>query len=97
MSKSVAESLGIHPAKGTANWSSAPRSVQNARMTKIQKIEKDVKSLSPEELSEFRGWFLEFDASAWDAQLEADARSGRLDRLADEALAQHKRGESKAL
>jgi hypothetical protein len=66
-------------------------------MTKIQKIEKEVKSLSPKELAEFRDWFQEFDASAWDAQLEADARGGKLDRLADEALAEHGRGESKAL
>jgi len=66
-------------------------------MTKIQKIEKEVKSLSPKELAEFRDWFQEFDASAWDAQLEADTRSGKLDRLAEEALAEHGRGESKAL
>ena len=66
-------------------------------MTKIQKIEKEVKSLSPKELAEFRDWFREFDAEVWDAQLEADARAGRFDRLADEALEQHGRGESKVL
>jgi hypothetical protein len=66
-------------------------------MTKIQIIEKEVKSLNSEELAEFRDWFLEFDSEAWDDQIENDAHSGKLDRLAQEALEEHKRGESKAL
>jgi hypothetical protein len=66
-------------------------------MTKVQIIEKEVKSLSRKELAEFRDWFLEFDSEAWDAQIERDAHTGKLDRLAQEALEQHERGESKAL
>lgn len=66
-------------------------------MTKIQTIEKEVKSLSREELAKFRDWFQDFDAEAWDAQIEQDARAGKFDRLGDEALEQHKRGESKVL
>jgi len=42
--------------------------------------------LSKEELSEFRAWFGEFDAEAWDRQLEEDVAAGRLDFLAEEAL-----------
>jgi hypothetical protein len=42
--------------------------------------------LSPEELAEFRAWFLEFDAAAWDRQFEQDAAAGQLDGLAEEAL-----------
>ena len=34
----------------------------------------------------FRTWFAEFDASAWDRQMEDDVAAGRLDALADEAL-----------
>jgi hypothetical protein len=83
--------------KESTNWNFVLETAQNARMTKIQKIEKEVKSLSPKELTEFRDWFREFDAEVWDAQLEADARTGKLDRLADEALEQHGRGESKVL
>lgn len=66
-------------------------------MTKVQIIENEVKSLSKEELTEFRDWFLEFDSEAWDAQIERDAHSGRLDRFSQEALEQHERGESKPL
>ncbi|MEO7358836.1 MAG: hypothetical protein ABI120_00810 [Gemmatimonadaceae bacterium] len=43
-------------------------------MTKIQQLEYEVETLSAAELSEFRRWFLEFDAVAWDDQFKADAR-----------------------
>jgi hypothetical protein len=39
--------------------------------------------------------FFEFDAQAWDRQIEEDVREGRLDKLADEALAAHRAGKSK--
>lgn len=55
-------------------------------MSTIQEIEQAVVGLSPEELAEFRAWFLEFDAAAWDRKLEQDAAAGRLDALAEEAL-----------
>jgi hypothetical protein len=66
-------------------------------MTKVQKIEKDVRGLSPEELAEFRDWFLEFAWAAWDRQLENDVRAGKLDALADEALREHAAGKTKPL
>ena len=55
-------------------------------MTTIEEIEGAVRSLSPKELAAFRSWFAEFDADAWDRQIENDATSGRLDDLAAEAL-----------
>lgn len=55
-------------------------------MTPIDEITKAVQGLSPDELAAFRIWFLEFDHSLWDKQLEGDITSGRLDSLADEAL-----------
>jgi hypothetical protein len=58
-------------------------------MGNVEKLENDVKALSAEELAQFRKWFLEFDWVAWDAQLEQDVRAGRLDALADKALADH--------
>lgn len=66
-------------------------------MSKVQSIEKEVKSLSLKELAEFRDWFQEYDAKAWDTQIAQDARAGKFDRLAEEALEQHGRGESKPL
>jgi hypothetical protein len=55
-------------------------------MSKLEALEKNVSSLSAEELAEFRRWFAEFDAAAWDRQIERDAKVGKLDALADEAL-----------
>lgn len=66
-------------------------------MTHVEKIEREIASLSRTELTELRRWFAEFDAVAWDEQLEADAAAGKLDRLADEALAEHRGGGSRPL
>lgn len=66
-------------------------------MGTIQEIEKAVSSLSSEELSEFREWFFEFDARVWDRQFEADVAAGRLDALAEEALAEHRAGRTRPL
>jgi hypothetical protein len=55
-------------------------------MSTMKEIEHAVRSLSPEELAAFRAWFTSFDADAWDKQFEQDAKSGRLDQLAEEAL-----------
>ena len=55
-------------------------------MSAVKDIESAVARLSPKELEAFRAWFAEFDAQTWDAELEDDVSSGRLDTLADEAL-----------
>jgi hypothetical protein len=55
-------------------------------MSKVEAVEREIQSLSPSELAAFRKWFHEFDAAAWDRQIEEDVRAGKLDRLADEAL-----------
>jgi hypothetical protein len=48
-------------------------------------------------LAELRRWFAEFDAAAWDRQLEHDAASGKLDQLAAEAVADFRAGTPRAL
>ncbi len=63
-------------------------------MPKVQALEKRISALSAEELAEFRQWFAEFDAAAWDRQLERDLKAGKLDALADEALRDHAAGKS---
>jgi hypothetical protein len=49
------------------------------------------------DLDEFRAWFAQFDAEAWDREFERDAKSGKLDRLADKALADLVQGRCSAL
>ena len=55
-------------------------------MSKIERIERDVQALKPDELAAFRKWFQAFDGAAWDRQIEDNVRDGKLDALADTAL-----------
>jgi hypothetical protein len=55
-------------------------------MGSVKEIEDAVLKFSSAELAAFRRWFAEFDADAWDRQIEGDIAAGRLDALADEAL-----------
>ncbi len=66
-------------------------------MTKLEDIERAVEQLSPLELAAFRSWFEELQARAFDNRIEADVKAGKLDWLADEALAEHRAGGSKKL
>ena len=66
-------------------------------MTTAEEIEKAVERLAPNELARFRAWFEAFDAAQFDAAIERDAHAGRLDGLADEALAEHRAGRSREL
>lgn len=66
-------------------------------MTTAEDIEKAVEKLAPLELARFRAWFEAFDAQQFDAAIERDARSGKLDTLANEALAAHRGGRSRDL
>ncbi len=66
-------------------------------MTKVEKLEREVQGLTAEELAAFRDWFAAFDAGVWDQQLEVDVKAGKLDALADEALADHRAGRTRKL
>jgi hypothetical protein len=66
-------------------------------MTTVAEITGAVKRLPKKELARFRKWFAEYDAAAWDRQLESDAGAGRLDTLVREARRDHRTGRAKAL
>jgi hypothetical protein len=66
-------------------------------MSSVREVEQAVQELSGPELAEFRRWFAEFDSKVWDAKLEADSASGRLDSLADEAVADLRGGRTRPL
>jgi hypothetical protein len=53
---------------------------------RVEDLEQQIRALSPEELAQFRAWFLEFDWAVWDRRIEEDIRAGKLDALADKAL-----------
>jgi len=63
----------------------------------LEAIESEVQKLSFKELAEFRRWFMSFDPDAWDAEIERDAASGKLDTLANEALVECRSGMAKEI
>jgi hypothetical protein len=63
----------------------------------IEDLEKAVTELGPAELATFRAWFETFDAEQFDQKIERDVRSGKLDRLAEEAIADLKQGRAREL
>jgi hypothetical protein len=66
-------------------------------MTTTEDIKKAVEQLAPRELARFRAWFEAFDARRFDSAIERDANTGKLDALAEEALAAHRAGRSREL
>ena len=66
-------------------------------MHAVQEIELAVSRLSLEELARFRDWFDEFEAKVWDKRFEADAQSGKLDKFADQAIADFRAGKCEEL
>jgi hypothetical protein len=61
-------------------------------MSTVEQIEEAVRRLSPGDRAAFRAWFAAFDAEEWDRQFEADAASGKLDWLAEEARGDRQAG-----
>jgi len=66
-------------------------------MSKVEKIEREIEALSGQELAQLRAWFVEFDWSAWDRQLAADVKAGRVDQVAESARRDHAAGETRPL
>lgn len=66
-------------------------------MTKIEQLEHEIMALSGPELAVLWDWFQNYQADEWDKQIEEDARAGKFDRLAGEALADHRAGKTKRL
>jgi hypothetical protein len=59
-------------------------------MSTVQEIETAIEKLGDTEFAELKAWL-------WDAEIERDAKAGRLDDLADEAIREFKAGRTTAL
>jgi hypothetical protein len=55
-------------------------------MTNVETIEEQIAELDNASFSKLRDWFVEFDQSRWDKQIEADSNAGKLDFLINPAL-----------
>jgi len=63
----------------------------------VQELQAAVSQLSAQELARFREWFEEFEAKMWDEQFEKDVKSGKLDHLAEQAIADLRAGNCREL
>ncbi len=63
----------------------------------VEDIEKAITQLPQNQLQQFRVWYEKFDIDAWDEQIEKDVAAGKLDVLAEAAIADHKAGKSREI
>jgi hypothetical protein len=63
----------------------------------VEDLQAAVAKLAPDELVKFRAWLDAFEADSFDRKIERDANAGRLDRLAEEALAEFRAGRARVL
>ena len=66
-------------------------------MTTVEEITAAIAELPPDQVAQVRAWLNERAEAEWDAQIEQDERAGRLDALADRALAEHRSGRTRPL
>lgn len=66
-------------------------------MTTLEDIERAIADLPLDQLKQFRTWFEQFEAAHFDQKIERDAKAGRLDRLAEQALADFRAGRAQEL
>ncbi len=64
-------------------------------MTTVEAITAAISELPPDQVAQIREWLNERDEIEWDAQIERDERAGRLDALADRALAEYRAGRTR--
>jgi hypothetical protein len=66
-------------------------------MTTVEEIEKAIEKLAPRELDRLRAWFEDYQAARFDEKIERDAQAGKLDRLAEQAIADFRKGRAREL
>jgi len=66
-------------------------------MSRLEQLEQQIAELDASELKALREWFERYDAEVWDRQIASDAKGGKLDRLAQRALHDHRAGRSTKL
>ena len=66
-------------------------------MNTAKDIEKAIESLPISELKQFRACYVKFDSENWDAQIDTDVKSGRLDKFAKAALSAHRSSKTKEM
>jgi len=63
-------------------------------MSTVEQIEAAIQQLPREDFFRLHEWVKDRFEDEWDKQFEEDAKAGRLDRVAREALAEYRAGKS---
>ena len=66
-------------------------------MSTVEEIENAVKDLTPEQYEAFRKWFETYESELWDSQIERDAKKGKLEVFAREAVEEFDSGKCSEL
>lgn len=61
-------------------------------MSNLEQIEAAILSLPSNEFEKLRLWFLDLDYERWEEQIQQDIEDGKLEVLAQEAIAEFKAG-----
>lgn len=61
-------------------------------MSTLEQIEAAILTLPLDEFQQLRQWFFDVDYQRWDEQLEQDIADGKLEALAEEAIAEFEAG-----
>ena len=66
-------------------------------MIELQELENEVKNLPKQDFNQFRNWFLDYENSNWDKEIEEDIYSGKLDDIMNNAKKDFKNGKYETL
>ena len=66
-------------------------------MSTVTEIESALRQLPEKAAWEVAGWLQKYLADKWDRQIDDDIAAGKLDKLADQALADYRAGNVKPL
>lgn len=66
-------------------------------MSTVAEIKSAIKKLNPKQLRSVGNLVDEMREDMWDKQIDADAKAGKLDKLAEKALAAYRAGRCKPL
>jgi hypothetical protein len=66
-------------------------------MSNLSQIEATILTLPLDEFQQLRQWFFDIDYQLWDKQIEQDILDGKLEALGEEAIAEFKEGQCRAI
>ncbi len=61
-------------------------------MMNLKGLKQAIQQLLEEEFKTFAEWFDDFRAEVWNRQIKADVRAGKLNKLAEQALSDFRKG-----